>query len=155
MAEKEVEILLVEDNPADAELTIHALRSSNFSQRIHVARDGEEALDFLFCRGPYSHRNLRTPPKLVLLDLKLPKVNGTEVLRELKSDDRTRAIPVVILTSSREEQDMANSYQLGVNSYIYKPVDFHQFRERVKQQGFYWLVVNQPPPPSAFGPEQE
>lgn len=144
------EILLVEDNPADAELTLHALRRENLANQVEVARDGEEALDFLFCRGPYAHRSFDHPPSLILLDLKLPKVDGLEVLREVKSDPRTRAIPVVILTASREEKDMVNGYQLGANSYIQKPVDFNQFRETVRQLGLYWLVVNQPPPPKAF-----
>lgn len=151
MSEQQIEILLVEDNPADVELTLHALRHNNLVNRIHVARDGEEALDFLFCRGPYQNRSPSHPPKLVLLDLKLPKVDGLEVLRQLKSDDRTNAIPVVILTSSKEEKDMVNGYQLGVNSYIQKSVDFDQFRETVKQLGLYWGVVNESPPERAFG----
>jgi CheY-like chemotaxis protein len=150
MMKKEVEILLVEDNPADAELTLHALRNGNLSNRIQVVGDGEEALDFLFCRGAFAGRSFDHPPKLVLLDLKLPKVDGLEVLRQLKSDPRTQAIPVVILTASKEEKDMVNGYRLGTNSYIQKPVDFQQFREAVKQLGVYWLVVNQPPPPKAF-----
>jgi len=150
MTTKEVEILLVEDNPADVELILHSLRRNNLSNRIQVVRDGEEALDFLFCRGAYSDRSFEQPPKLVLLDLKLPKVDGMEVLRQLKSDLRTRAIPIVILTSSKEEKDMVNGYHLGVNSYIQKPVDFDQFRETVKQLGLYWVVVNEPPPTNAF-----
>jgi CheY-like chemotaxis protein len=148
----EIEILLVEDNAADEELAIHALRTNNLVNQIHVARDGEEALDFLFCRGAHAHRDCEKPPRLVLLDLKLPKVDGLEVLRQLKSDARTKAIPIVILTASREERDMINGYQLGVNSYIQKPVDFRQFREIIKQLGLYWLVVNQAPPPNAFKP---
>jgi CheY-like chemotaxis protein len=147
----EVEILLVEDNLADAELTIHALRETRLVNKIHHVSDGEEALDFLFCRGPYSDRKFTDALRLVLLDLKLPKVDGLEVLREIKSDPRTRAIPVVILTSSREEKDMVNGYQLGTNSYIQKPVDFEHFRETTKQLGLYWLLVNEPPPSSAFG----
>ncbi|MDA2914266.1 response regulator [Acidobacteriia bacterium AH_259_A11_L15] len=150
MTQEEVHILLVEDNPADVELTLHTFRNGNLRNRIHVARDGEEALDFLFCRGPYSVRTFEHAPKLILLDLKLPKVDGMEVLRQVKGDPRTKAIPVVILTSSKEEKDMVNSYQLGVNSYIQKPVDFNQFRETVKQLGLYWLVVNEPPPTNAF-----
>ncbi len=150
MAGREVEILLVEDDAQDLELTLHALRNAHLSNRIQVARDGEEALDFVFCRGAYSERSFDNPPKLVLLDLKLPKVDGLEVLRELKNDPRTRAIPVVILTSSKEQRDLVDSYKLGVNSYIQKPVDFDQFRQTVKQLGLYWLVVNQPPPPIAL-----
>ena len=146
----DVEILLVEDNQADVELALHALRHNNLANRIHVVRDGEEALDFLFCQGMYSNRSFQQPPRLVLLDLKLPKVNGLEVLRQIKNDNRTKAIPVVILTSSKEERDLVNSYHLGVNSYIQKPVDFEQFRQIVKQLGLYWVVVNEPPPDSAF-----
>lgn len=145
-----VEILLVEDNPDDVELTLHALRKEKLGNHIHVARDGEEALDFLFCRGSYAQRRFDHPPRVVLLDLKLPKVDGLQVLRELKDNPRTKAIPVVILTSSREEKDMVNGYKLGVNSYIQKPVDFDKFRETVKQLGLFWLVVNEPPPASAF-----
>ncbi len=145
-----VEILLVEDNPADVELTLHALRINHLANRIHVARDGEEALDYVFCRGAFSGRPKDRLPKLVLLDLKLPKVDGLEVLKEIKTNPQTRPIPVVILTSSREERDMVNGYQLGVNSYIQKPVDFDKFRDTVKQLGLYWLVVNEPPPANAF-----
>ena len=150
MKPAEIEILLVEDNPKDVELTLHALRKENLSNSIQVVRDGEEALDFLFCRGPYSNRSFDNPPKLVVLDLKLPKVDGLEVLRAIKKDVRTQAIPVTILTSSNEDRDLVDSYKLGVNSYIQKPVDFNQFRETVKRLGLYWLVVNQPPPPAAF-----
>jgi two-component system, response regulator len=150
MKTTEVEILLVEDNPNDIELTLHALRKENLSNRIQVARDGEEALEFLFCRGTYTNRSFDSPPKLVVLDLKLPKVGGLEVLRTIKNDPRTRAIPVAILTSSKEDRDLVEGYQLGVNSYIQKPVDFNQFRETIKQLGLYWLVVNQSPPSSAF-----
>jgi two-component system response regulator len=150
MPENGVEILLVEDNPDDVELAVHALRRENLANHIEIARDGEEALDFLFCRGRHTHRSFQAPPRLVLLDLKLPKVDGLEVLKEIKTDPRTKAIPVVIITSSREEQDLVNGYKLGVNAYIQKPVDFTQFRETVKRLGLFWLVVNQPPPPSAF-----
>jgi CheY-like chemotaxis protein len=150
MIRQDVEILLVEDSPDDIELTLHALRQERLANRIEVARDGEEALDFLFCRGPYAHRSFEQAPRVVLLDLKLPKVNGMEVLREIKKDPRTRAIPVVILTVSREESDVANGYHLGANGYVQKPVDFDNFRNLVKQLGLYWLVVNEPPPPAAF-----
>lgn len=147
---EEAEILLVEDNPKDVELTLHALRKENLCNCIHVARDGEEALDFLFCRDAHSNRSFDHPPKLIVLDLKLPKVDGLEVLRTIKKDMRTHAIPVAILTSSKEDRDLVDSYKYGVNSYIQKPVDFNQFRETVKQLGLYWLVVNQSPPAGAF-----
>jgi two-component system response regulator len=149
MTNNEVEILLVEDNAADAELTLHALQQNGLANRIHAVRDGAEALDFLFCRGKYSAREISQTPRLVLLDLKLPKVDGIEVLRAVKGDPRTRTIPVVILTSSREDRDRINGYSLGVNSYLQKPVDFDQFRDMVKQLGLYWMVVNVPPPAAA------
>lgn len=133
----------MEDNPNDVELTLHSLRSSKLSNQIEVVRDGAEALDFLFCTGTYAHRNIENTPKIVLLDLKLPKVDGLEVLQQLKSDPRTRPIPIVVLTSSGEERDIIQSYQLGVNSYIVKPVDFEQFTQAVQQLGFYWLLLNQ------------
>lgn len=139
------DILLVEDNPDDAELAIHALRREHLANHIYIARDGEEALDFLFCRGTFASRSFDSPPKLVLLDLKLPKVDGIEVLKQCKNDARTRAIPVVIMTSSKEERDLVSSYDLGANSYIQKPVDFEQFRETVKTAGLYWMVINQRP----------
>lgn len=150
MSELEVEILLVEDNAADVELTLHALRKEKLANKIEVVGDGDEALDFLFCRGRFAERRFELPPRLVLLDLKLPKVDGLEVLRALKGDPRTRAIPVVILTASKEEKDMVNGYLLGVNAYIQKPVDFEKFRGIVKELGLFWLVVNQPPPAAAF-----
>jgi two-component system response regulator len=137
------DILLVEDSQEDADLAIHALQRERLANNIFIARDGEEALDFLFCRGAFSERSFDAPPKLVLLDLKLPKVNGIEVLKQVKGDPRTSTIPVVILTSSKEDKDLLVSYGLGVNSYIQKPVDFDQFRETVKTVGLYWLVVNQ------------
>ena len=149
MTNRQIEILLVEDNKDDVELTLHALRKENLANHIHVARDGEEALEFLFCSGPHTDRSFEHPPRLILLDLKLPKVDGLEVLKRLKSDARTCTIPVVILTSSREERDLVQSYGLGANSYIQKPVDFEQFRDTVKRAGFYWLLINQAPVPAA------
>lgn len=145
---EQAEILLVEDDLNDVELATHALRSEKLGNRIRIARDGEEALELLFGKGssPGSPPYL---PQLILLDLKLPKVDGLQVLERIKRDPRTKAIPVVILTSSREERDLINGYQLGVNSYIQKPVDFEQFRHIVKQLGLYWLVVNEPPPVAA------
>jgi CheY-like chemotaxis protein len=139
------EILLVEDNPHDEELTLHALKQHKLANQIHVVRDGAEALDFLFGRGKYSGRNQNPNPRVVLLDLKLPKVDGLEVLRQMKGTAATRHIPVVMLTSSREERDVIASYESGVNSYITKPVDFEQFAEAVKQLGLYWLLLNEPP----------
>lgn len=145
-----VQILLVEDNPADAELTLHALRKSKLVNNILHVHDGAEALDFLFCRGAYSARKSELQPLLVLLDLKLPKVDGLQVLAEIKSDARTKAIPVVLLTSSNEDHDRASGYQLGVNSYIQKPVNFAEFQEVVLKLGMYWLIVNSRPPVAAF-----
>ncbi len=150
MIRQDVEILLLKDNLDDVELTLHALHQERLANHIEVARDGEEALDFLFCRGPCAQRSFEQAPRVVLLDLKLPKVDGMEVLREIKKDPRTRAIPIVILTASREECDLVKGYHLGVNGYVQKPVDFDNFRNLVKQLGLYWLVVNQPPPPAAF-----
>jgi CheY-like chemotaxis protein len=146
MTGKQIEILLVEDNAEDVELTLHTLQKENLANNIQVVRDGEEALDFLFCKGTYSSRSFESPPRLVLLDLKLPKVNGLEVLKQLKADSRTQCIPVVILTSSREERDLVQSYGSGANSYIQKPVDFDQFRDTVKKVGLYWLLINQRSP---------
>jgi CheY-like chemotaxis protein len=143
MTHTECEILLVEDNQPDVELTVAALRRNKLANHIHVCRDGEEALDYLFGRDG---SNNTATLKLVLLDLKLPKIDGLEVLRALKADPKTRPLPVVVLTSSREERDLIQSYGLGTNSYIQKPVDFEQFREMVRQVGLYWLVVNQPAP---------
>jgi len=145
-----VEILLVEDSDSDAELTTHALRKSKVANKIHRVRDGAEALDYLFCRADYQSRRFDAPPNLVLLDLKLPKVDGLQVLQAVKGDARTRAIPVIILTSSKEERDLVNSYQTGVNSYIQKPVDFSAFQEVVRHLGLYWLLMNSKPPAAAF-----
>jgi len=145
MNSTEVDILLVDDSQDDIDLTLHALRAENLANHVFIARDGEEALDFLFCAGPHAQRSFDHPPKLVLLDLKLPKVDGMQVLKQLKNDSRTRTIPVVMMTSSREERDMVSGYSLGVNSYLQKPVDFDQFRKMVKLLGMYWLVTNQPP----------
>ena len=152
MSGEEIEILLVEDNPSDEELTVHALRRAKVANRIHVARDGEEALQFIFCQGKYAERSIESPPRVILLDLKLPKVSGIEVIRRIKADPRTAGILVVVLTSSKQDQDLVESYKLGANSYIQKPVDFDHFQEVVRQVGFYWLVVNQPPPARMFEP---
>jgi two-component system, response regulator len=142
---KAVEILLVEDNPNDVELTLRALKKHNLANQVHVVSDGAEALEYIFANGSYSGRNIADIPKLMLLDLKLPKVDGLEVLRQLKSDERTKVIPVVVLTSSREESDLVASYKLGANSYIVKPVDFDKFLECVGNLGLYWLLLNEPP----------
>jgi two-component system response regulator len=140
-----VEILLVEDNPNDLELALHALRRHNLANHIQVARDGVEALDFIFGTGGFAGRTLQSGPRVILLDLKLPLVDGLEVLQRVKSDPRTKAIPVVVLTSSQEDRDVVETYRLGVNSYIVKPVDFERFTEAVRQLGLYWMLLNQPP----------
>jgi two-component system response regulator len=145
MNTNEVDILLADDSQDDIDLTLHALRAENLANHVFVVRDGEEALDFLFCTGPHAGRSMNHPPKLVLLDLKMPKVDGMEVLKKIKGDPRTKTIPVVLMTSSREERDMVSGYELGVNSYIQKPVDFGEFRKAVKTLGLYWLVTNRPP----------
>lgn len=139
-------ILLVEDNPNDEELTLRALKKSQIMNRVVVVRDGVEALDYLFMRGAHANRSSSETPQVILLDLKLPKIDGLEVLREIRSDDRTKLLPVVVLTSSVEDQDLIKSYGLGANSYVRKPVDFVQFMEAVRQLGLYWLVLNQPAP---------
>lgn len=146
MNENMVEILLVEDNPNDVELALHALAKHHLANRIQVVRDGAEALDFIFCTGEYANRSsdASLQPRLILLDLKLPKIDGLEVLRRLKEDESTRSIPVVMMTSSREERDVIESYRLGVNSYIVKPVDFDQFTDAVRQLGLYWMLLNHP-----------
>jgi len=141
------EILLVEDNPNDLELALHALRKRKVANTIHVARDGAEALEFLFCEGKYADRDIRRTPNLVLLDLKLPLVDGLEVLARVKGDARIRHVPVVVLTSSREERDLVESYQLGVNSYIVKPVNFDQFSAAIEQLELYWVLLNERPKP--------
>jgi CheY-like chemotaxis protein len=140
-----IELLLVEDNPQDLELALRALRKAKLANRIHVARDGVEALEFVFCEGPHAGRRMADGPNVILLDLKLPKVDGLEVLKRIKGDPRTRMIPVVVLTSSKEQRDVVDSYQLGVNSYIVKPVNFDRFAAAVGELGLYWLVLNQPP----------
>ena len=142
---KEVEILLVEDNPNDAELAIRALKKNNLANKLLWVKDGAEALDFVFATGEYAHRNVVNGPKVILLDLRLPKVDGMEVLRRVKGDERTKTIPVVVLTSSKEDRDIVESYKLGVNSFISKPVEFEAFAKTVSELGFYWLLVNQPP----------
>jgi two-component system response regulator len=144
MPEPSIDVLLVEDDANDAEMTLYAFEQHHLSNRIHIARDGAEALDFVFGTGPYTGQWVDL--KVILLDLKLPKVDGMEVLRRLKSDPRTRAIPVVVLTASREESDRVRTYDLGVNSYLVKPMDFEKFVEAVRQLGLYWLLLNQPPP---------
>jgi two-component system response regulator len=140
-----VEILIVEDTSQDLELTLRALRKAHITNRIQVARDGEEALEFIFCEGRFAERKMEDGPKVILLDLKLPKIDGLEVLQRVKSDPRTKSIPVVVLTSSKEHSDVVESYDLGVNSYIVKPVNFEQFSEAVQKLGMYWLLINQPP----------
>ena len=145
MTVEDVEILLVEDNPRDAELTLRALRKSHLANRVVTLQDGEAALDFLFARGPYSDRNPESHPRVVFLDLKLPKVDGIEVLRAVKADPRTRSIPIVVVTSSAEERDRVESYSLGVNSYVTKPIEFDAFARTLTDIGYYWLAVNRPP----------
>ena len=140
-----VELLLVEDNPEDLKMTLRALKKANLANHIHIARDGAEALQFIFCEGEYSGRKIENAPKVILLDLKLPKVDGKEVLERIKSDPRTKMTPVVVLTSSKEQSDVVESYNLGVNSYLVKPVNFEGFAAAVQELGMYWLLLNQPP----------
>ncbi len=142
---EDVEILLVEDNPTDAELATLALKERNLANKLEWVKDGAEALDFIFASGNYKHRSVDNPPKVVLLDLRLPKVDGLEVLRRIKADERTRTIPVVVLTSSKEDRDVFDSYNLGVNSFISKPVDFDEFSKVVSELGLYWLLINRAP----------
>jgi two-component system, response regulator len=141
----DVEILIVEDNPNDAEMALRALKKNNLANNVLIVEDGEEALDFIFARGKFADRGKNMSPKIILLDLKLPKIDGLEVLKEIKSHAKTKIIPVIMLTSSREEADVLKSYQLGVNSYIVKPVDFDKFVEAVRDLGLYWLLLNQQP----------
>ncbi len=145
MNSSKVEILLVEDNPTDVELTLRTLEKHNLANHVEVVNDGAKALDFVFATGAHKDRKIDKKPKVILLDLKLPKVDGLEVLRKMKSDERTKDIPVVVLTSSKEEQDRIESYRLGVNSYIVKPVDFTQFSKAVSKLGLYWVLLNEPP----------
>jgi CheY-like chemotaxis protein len=145
MDNSEVEIILVEDNPSDAEMTIRALKKNNLANKLMHLKDGEEALDFIFCKGIYSERSPDAKPKVILLDLKMPKIGGIEVLQKLKSDERTKTIPVVVLTSSKEDPDIRICYDLGVNSYIVKPVGFDHFIEAISGLGMYWMLMNEAP----------
>lgn len=145
MVANAIEILLVEDNPSDLELALRALREHNLCNNVHVARDGEEALDFIFCREEFAGRRANELPRVILLDLKLPLVDGMEVLRQVRADPQTHHVPVVVLTTSTEERDVVESYALGVNSYITKPVDFDQFKDAMHVIGMYWLLLNRPP----------
>jgi len=153
MSDHQVQILLVEDNPNDIKLALHAFKTHNLANDVQVVRDGAEALEFIFGTDRYAGRNLATGPKLILLDLKLPLVDGVEVLRRIKADEQTCMTPVVVMTSSNEERDMVDSYKLGVNSYIRKPVDFNQFTEAVRQLGCYWLLLNEVPSPRQLAVE--
>ena len=140
-----VDVLLVEDNQQDAELTIRSLKKHKLANNISVVEDGAEALDFIFCKGKYSERDIKHPPRVIFLDLKLPLVSGLEVLRAIKQDARTKSVPVVVVTSSREDPDVKTAYELGANSYVVKPVDFESFTEAIGSVGLYWLLINQPP----------
>lgn len=142
-----IDILFVEDSPIDAELTLIALREENLANNVIWLQDGAQALDFIFAEGEYAHRNIENQPKLILLDLKMPKVGGVEVVERIRSDERTKRIPIVVMTSSKEEKDLVDTYKLGINSYIVKPVDFDKFSKSVKEIGFYWLLMNQSPLP--------
>jgi CheY-like chemotaxis protein len=146
MTNRSIEVLVVDDSPGDVELTIHVLRHNHLANAIHVAEDGKEALDFIFCRGDYTLRTMEDRPRLILLDLKLPKVDGMQVLKAIRADERTRTIPVVILTSSKEQRDLLRGYESGANAFIQKPVDFAQFQLAIKEIGLFWMVVNEPPP---------
>ena len=142
---EQAEILLVEDNPTDAEMTLRALRRNNLANKVHWVKDGEQALEFMFRTGAYTGRDPASVPKLVMLDIKMPKVDGIEVLRRIKANEETRTVPVVVMTSSNEERDVVESYRLGVNSYIVKPVQFESFHETVAKIGLYWLITNRVP----------
>ncbi len=139
-----IEVLLIEDNPEDAELIMRSLRKNNLGNKIIHLQDGEEALDFIFAKGKYSDRRIEEKPKVILLDLKMPKVGGFEVLREIKADERTKNIPIVIMTSSKEERDIIEGYKMGINSYVVKPLDFEGFSKAISNLGIYWLLINQP-----------
>ena len=141
----EVEILLVEDNMSDAELTIRALKKNNLANKLMHLEDGQDALDFIFTEGNYSQRNIENKPKIILLDLKMPKINGIQVLQKIKSDERTNKIPVIILTSSKEDPDIQECYSLGANSYVVKPVEFEKFMQAVAELGLFWMLINEPP----------
>ena len=145
MINRAVQILLVEDSASDAEMTINALKKNNLANKLVHVKDGEAALDFIFAEGEYSERDIGDKPKIILLDLKLPKVNGLEVLAKIRSDERTRTIPVVVITSSKEDPDIKKCYQLGVNSYVVKPIEFDEFQKAISNLGLYWLIINQPP----------
>jgi CheY-like chemotaxis protein len=153
MSALDVEVLLAEDNPADAELILFALRDADITGNIHHVYDGEEAMDFILCQGVYAGRSRYVPLKLIVLDVKLPKMDGMEVLREIKRHAHSQAIPVVLLTSSKEQRDVVQGYRLGANSYVQKPMDFSRFRETVRRLGLYWLQVNEPPPAEVIGEE--
>jgi two-component system response regulator len=144
MKNQDIEILIIEDNMADAELTIRALKRSKLANSLLHVQDGEEGLDYIFCRGKYAARHIENTPKVILLDLKMPKVNGLEVLQQVKEDERTKCIPVVMLTSSKEDPDIKRCYKLGVNSYVVKPVVFDSFTKAISELGLYWMIVNQP-----------
>jgi two-component system, response regulator len=146
MKQHQVEILLIEDNPDEAELAIRSLKKNNLANNLVHIDDGAEALDYIFCRGSYSQKDISIVPKVILLDLKLPKVGGLEILRQVKNDNRTKIIPIVILTSSKEDSDLIEGYNLGVNSYIVKPVNFESFAKAIAELGFYWIILNQQPP---------